>query len=98
MPSGRFSPSRADMRRRHRLMRRMMRIAGVKPQEAATVDGGLAILEARTKCAYCAHEDRCQAWLDGTHDFSQIKDFCSNARLLRVLRETVDKGAEPGRA
>jgi hypothetical protein len=46
--SNRFWPARAVMRRRQRLMRRMMRSAGFKPQDAARVDGGFAILEART--------------------------------------------------
>lgn len=85
MPS-RFRPARADIRRRHRYMRRMLRIAGIKPQDAAQVDGGLAILEARTKCAYCQHDDQCQAWLNSGGDLSQIQAFCSNARLIRALR------------
>jgi len=94
MPSGtRFSPTRGDMRRRQRLMRRMMRIAGIKPQDAAEVDGGLAILEARTKCAYCQHEDACQAWLNAGGDLRQLDDFCSNARLLKALRQAVGKRA-----
>lgn len=99
MPSGtKYRPSRADIRRRQRLMRRMMRIAGIKPQDAAGVDGGLAILEARTKCGFCQHEDQCQAWLNTggeLKDLSQIQAFCSNARLLRALRETMGKRPGP---
>ncbi len=94
MPNAsRFRPTRADIRRRHRLMRRMMRAAGIKPQDAADVDGGLAILEARAKCGFCQAEDQCQAWLNGGGDFSQIQEFCSNARLLRALREAVGLGS-----
>jgi len=94
MPSGsRFRPSRADIRRRHRLMRRMMRIAGVRPQDVAQVDGGLAILEARAKCAYCQYEEACQAWLNADGDFRLTTDFCANARLFRALREAMGKRA-----
>ena len=92
MPS-RFKPARADIRRRHRYMRRMLRIADIKPQDAAKVDGGLAILEARTKCAYCQHDDQCQAWLNSGRDLSQIEAFCSNARLIRALRAASAKHA-----
>ena len=94
MPTGsRFRPSRADIRRRHRLMRRMMRRAGIKPQDAAAVDGGLAILEARAKCGLCQHEDQCQAFLNADGDLAEIQAFCSNARLLRALRQAVGKRA-----
>jgi Family of unknown function (DUF6455) len=88
MPSSsRFWPTRAETRRRHRLMRRMIRVAGLKPQEVAKVDGGLAILEARTKCSYCQHEEACVAWLKAAGMAGLPPDFCANGRLLRALRE-----------
>ncbi len=88
MPSSsRFWPARAEIRRRHRLMRRMIRAAGLKPQEVAKVDGGMAILEARAKCSYCQHEEACVAWLKAEGVSDLPPDFCSNARLFRALRE-----------
>lgn len=84
--SSRFWPSRADIRRRHRLMRRMIRIAGLKPQDVAKVDGGLAILEARAKCAYCQHDAVCETWLGAGGDLRVPPDFCANALLFRELR------------
>lgn len=83
--SSRFWPARADIRRRHRLMRRMMRTAGVKPQDAARVDGGLAILEARAKCSYCQHEEACKAWLEAGEGVRLPPHFCANVRLFRLL-------------
>ena len=92
MPSGsRFRPARADIRRRHRLMRRMMRIAGVNSEDLARVDGGLALIEARAKCAYCQYEEACQAWLNAHGDFRLPPGFCANARLFRALREAMGK-------
>jgi Family of unknown function (DUF6455) len=85
--SNRFWPARAVMRRRHRLMRRMMRGAGIKPQDAARVDGGLAILEARTKCSYCEHEEACKVWLAEGAARRLPPGFCANARLFRTLLE-----------
>ena len=86
----RFWPARAVMRRRHRLMRRMMRSAGIKPQDAARVDGGLAILEARTKCSYCEHEEACKVWLAEGATRRLPPGFCANARLFRTLLEAGD--------
>lgn len=88
MPSSsRFWPTRAEIRRRHRLMRRMIRAAGLKPQDVAKVDGGLAILEARAKCSYCQHEEACASWLKASGISGLPPDFCANARLFKALRE-----------
>jgi hypothetical protein len=85
--SSRFWPSRAEIRRRHRLMRRMIRTAGLKPQDVAKVDGGLAILEARAKCTYCQHDAACEAWLGAGGDLRAPPGFCANALLFRLLRD-----------
>ena len=84
--SSRFWPSRAEIRRRHRLMRRMIRTAGLKPRDVAKVDGGLAILEARAKCTYCQYDAACEVWLGAGGDLRVPPDFCVNALLLRELR------------
>jgi hypothetical protein len=68
-------------------MRRMIRAAGLKPQDVARVDGGLAILEARAKCSYCQRDEACDAWLKAAGVSGLPPDFCSNARLFRALRE-----------
>jgi uncharacterized protein DUF6455 len=93
--SNRFWPARAVMRRRHRLMRRMMRSAGIKPQDAARVDGGLAILEARTKCSYCEHEEACKVWLAEGAAPRLPPGFCANARLFRALLEASGHRTSP---
>jgi hypothetical protein len=86
LPSGRFWPSRAVVRRRHRLMRRMMRASGVSPEDVARIDGGLASMEARAKCSYCLHEDACRAWLKAVEGLQIPPDFCPNARFFRSVR------------
>ena len=86
---GRFWPSRAQIRRHHRLMRRMIRTAGLKPQDVAKEDGGLVILEVRAKCSYCEHERACEAWLEEGKGLRQPPDFCANARTFRALQEAL---------
>ena len=54
------------------LMGRMMERRGVSPTDAVRVDGGLAWLEARTKCIYCRHVGKCCNWLEGSDAARQI--------------------------
>jgi hypothetical protein len=83
---GRFWPTRAQLRRRHRLMRRMMRTSGVQADAAARVDGGLALREARAKCRYCLHEEACRIWLASAEGLQVPPDFCPNVRFFRSCR------------
>lgn len=84
--SARFSPTGAQVRGRHRLMRRMMRNSGVRARTAAWVDGGLAFHEARAKCRYCMHEDACRLWLATVEGLHSPPDFCPNARFFQMCR------------
>ena len=69
------------------LMDRMMERAGVNPAEAACVDGGLAWLEASTKCIFCRHVGKCGNWLEGSDTRTTPADFCPNAELFRSCAE-----------
>jgi hypothetical protein len=63
MPSSRLLwPTQEELHRRFDLMDRMMRRYGVDADTARRVDGGLAFKEARAKCRYCLHEERCRRW------------------------------------
>ena len=69
------------------LMGRMMERSGVSPTEAARVDGGLAWLEARTKCIYCRHVGKCCNWLEGSDTRSTPADFCLNSEFFSSCAE-----------
>src|ERR1700674_422501 len=69
------------------LMGRMMERTGVSPTEAARVDGGLAWLEARTKCIYCRHVGKCCNWLEGSDTRSTPADFCLNSEFFGSCAE-----------
>ncbi|MBZ0208918.1 MAG: DUF6455 family protein [Hyphomicrobium sp.] len=69
------------------LMARMMERAGVSPTEAARVDGGLAWLEARTKCIYCRHVGKCCNWPEGSDTRSTPADFCLNFEFFGSCAE-----------
>ena len=69
------------------LMGRMMERTGVNPTEAARVDGGLAWLEARTKCIYCHHVGKCWNWLEGADTRTPPADFCRNTQFFRSCTE-----------
>jgi hypothetical protein len=89
MPSSsRFWPTRAEVRRRQRLMRRMIRASGVEPERVAKVDGGLALGEASTKCRYCLHDKACRIWLASPEVLRGYPDFCPNVRFFRSCRRT----------
>jgi Family of unknown function (DUF6455) len=82
--SGRFWPTRARLRRRHRLMRRMMRTSGVQADAAARIDGGLAFGEARAKCRYMRR--LAGVWLASAEGLQVPPDFCPNACFFRSFR------------
>ena len=63
---------------------------GVDMYGAASVDGGLAFLEASTKCRLCQHEAACVLWLEAAEEPKSPPEFLSNARFFRSSR-TVDR-------
>ena len=69
------------------LMDRMMERVGVNPAEAACVDGGLAWLEARTKCIFCRHVGTCCNWLEGSDTRTTPTDFCPTSEFFRSCAE-----------
>ncbi len=70
-----------QLRRRFDLMDRMMQKRGVDVCAALAVDGGLAFLEARAKCRYCLHEEKCRRWLTLKAPRS-YPHFCPNAAFF----------------
>jgi hypothetical protein len=70
-----------------KLMDRMMERTGVNPAEAAYVDGGLAWLEAGTKCIFCRHVGKCCKWLEGCDTRTTPADFCRNSEFFRSCAE-----------
>ena len=76
------------------LMDRMMERVGVAPVEAACVDGGLAWLEARTKCIFCRHVGECCSWLEGYDTRATPADFCPNTEFLDSCAEHSSAGAD----
>ena len=80
------------------LMDRMMERAGVNPAEAACVDGGLAWLEASTKCIFCRHVGKCGNWLEGSDTRTTPADFCPNADYSVPVQSTRLQllGLDPG--
>ena len=79
-------PLLEQVRRRQKLMDRMMVTSGVNIYAAASVDGGLAFLEASTKCRLCKHEDACVLWLKEADGLKSAPDFCPNARFFKKCR------------
>jgi len=75
------------------LMDRMMERVGVTRAEAARVDGGLAWLEARTKCIFCRDVGICCNWLEGSDMRSTPAEFCPNFQFFRTCAEHLSGGA-----
>ncbi len=76
------------------LMDRMMERACVKWAEAARVDGGLAWLEARTKCIFCRHVETCCNWLEGSDTRTTPEDFCPISEFFESCAEHSSTGAD----
>jgi len=76
------------------LMDRMMERVGLAPVEAACVDGGLAWLEARTKCIFCRHVGECCSWLEGYNTRTTPADFCPNISFFESCTEHSSAGAD----
>jgi hypothetical protein len=76
-------PTREEVLGRQQLMDRMMQLCGVDAAMAASVDGGLAFQEARTKCRFCRVEAACRLWLASDDGPKVPPDFCLNAKFFR---------------
>ena len=63
-------------------MDRMMQKRGVDAHAALSVDGGLALIEARAKCRYCLHEEACRRWLTLKAP-RRSPNFCPNAAFFQ---------------
>jgi hypothetical protein len=72
-------PTFTRVLRRQQLMDCMMQSSGVDVAIAVRMDGGLAFMEARTKCRFCLHEDACANWLSSAEGQQEAPDFCPNA-------------------
>ncbi len=70
-------PTPDEERRRQELMGEMMQARGLDGAAASRVDGGLALLEATTKCRLCPDEEACRHWLAGAGG-PPPSDFCPN--------------------
>jgi hypothetical protein len=69
------------------LMQRMIKASGVNAYMALRVDGGLAFLEAETKCRFWLHEEACRLWLeDEDGDVRRPPEFCPNAGFFLRCR------------
>ncbi len=73
-------------------MDRMMERVDVTSVEAACVDGGLAWLEASTKCIFCRHVGTCCNWLEGWDTHATPADFCPNFDFFRSCAEHASAG------
>jgi len=80
------------------LMGRMMERTGVGAAEAVSVDGGLAWLEACTKCIFCRDVGTCCDWFEGSDAGISPADFCRNSKFFGscVERSSVGLNGKPG--
>ena len=74
-------PTQDEERQRQELMGEMMQARGVDVAAVSRVDGGLALLEATTKCRLCPDEEACRHWLAGQAG-STPSEFCPNDALF----------------
>ena len=65
------------------LMDQMMERLRVNPAFAASIDGGLAWYQARTKCIFCPNVQRCCAWLEGSEPLPGPAVFCPNTEFFQ---------------
>ena len=83
-------PTQDEERQRQELMGEMMQARGVDVTAVSRVDGGLALLEATTKCRLCPDEEACRHWLAG--QTGSPSEFCSNDAQHRLEKAGL-KGA-----
>lgn len=82
VPSRHWWPTSDQVLRQQMLMHRMIETCGVDGYRAARIDGGLAFLEACTKCRFCPHEQGCRLWLGLDDEVRLPPDFCPNAAFF----------------
>lgn len=82
VPSHRYWPMLDKVLLHQALMEGMMETSGADAYTVASVDGGLAFLEASTKCRFCLHEEACRLWL-ASDKLRPAPDFCPNAGFFR---------------
>lgn len=80
-------PLLEQVRRRQQLMDRMMLTTGVNMSRVVSIDGGLAFLEASSKCRLCPDEPACVHWLEGAEALETPPDFCPNAKFFKTCRD-----------
>jgi Family of unknown function (DUF6455) len=76
-------PLLEQVRRRQRLMDHMMLTTGVKMSRVVSIDGGLAFIEASSKCRLCPDEPACVHWLEGAETIETPPEFCPNAKFFK---------------
>lgn len=64
-------------------MDRMMLTTGVNMSRVVRIDGGLAFLEASSKCRLCPDEPACIHWLEGAEAPETAPEFCPNAKFFK---------------
>jgi hypothetical protein len=64
-------------------MDRMMLTTGVNVSRVVSIDGGLAFIEASSKCRLCPDEPACVHWLEGAEVLETPPDFCPNAKFFK---------------
>jgi hypothetical protein len=78
-------PMFREVLRRQELMDDMMERCGVDLLDVIRKDRGQSLVEARSRCRWCACVGTCRDWLlapDG--DVSSPPDFCPNADFFRT--------------
>lgn len=86
-----------DRRSRHPdLMERVMQRMSVSPLAAASVDGGMAWYEVRTKCIFCRRESECAHWLEGPEGIGDPRQFCPNVDFFQCAVASEDGLAPQG--
>jgi hypothetical protein len=69
--------------RQAKLMDQMVERLHVNPTFAASVDGGLAWYEARTKCIFCSNDEQCRVWLERPEGLAGAVEFCPNSEFFQ---------------
>ena len=92
--STRLWPAFQQVVHRQKLMLRMMEAMGVNVPDAMRMDGGLAFLEAQSKCRFCGNEDSCQDWLDSGEQARRNPEFCPNAKFFEALKHADQHGGK----
>ncbi len=69
------------------LMSGMMQRLGIEEADVSTIDGGLALWAAQTKCLFCPDLKSCKSWLVDGDATKQPNEFCPNHALFRSIHK-----------